>query len=63
MERLSHELWAKSSPFMSLWTHSLCAGVCTELFLSAKSSSKVPSFLFAGGFLSPFSVVVIKENL
>ena len=38
-------LWAKSSPYMSLWTHSICTGICTESFLSAKSSAKTLNHL------------------
>ncbi len=38
---LTTQLWAKSSPYMSLWVHSLCTGICMETFLSAKSSAKI----------------------
>ncbi len=38
-------LWAKSRPFMSLITHSLCAGICTEVFLSAPSSRMIRDYL------------------
>ncbi len=40
-----HLLWAKSNPFMSLWTHSVCAGICTEVFLSSKSSAAILRYL------------------
>ena len=38
-------IWAKSSPYMSLWTHSLCAGLCAERFLAAQSNRRLLSFL------------------
>ncbi len=38
-------LWAKSSPFMSVITHSLCAGTCAEVFLLASSSRKIKTYL------------------
>ena len=34
-------LWAKSSPYMSVWTHSICTGICMEVFLSANSSKRI----------------------
>ena len=38
-------LWAKSSPFMSIITHSLCAGICAETFLEAQSSRQITTYL------------------
>ena len=45
MDKIVYRLWAKSSPFMSLWTHSLCAGICAKTFLSAHSSEKLLAYM------------------
>ena len=43
MNNAKQFLWAKSSPYMSLWTHSFCVGTCMDVFLSAKSSGRILS--------------------
>ena len=45
MDRLYKSVWAKTSPFMSVRTHSFCAGICAQKLLSAPSSIAILRFL------------------
>ena len=38
-------IWAKSEPYMSIITHSICVGVCAREYLTSPSNKKILTLL------------------
>lgn len=67
MEKSKNEflnlLWAKSVPFMSVRTHAYCAGICAQVFLTAKSNISILELLSNGFYAdSKYNCMSQKEK-